>query len=235
MNSVIHEIRNHLAVAVASVEGFRDGVLAPTPERLNAVLHALAEAEALLGEIPRGPVPGFDDAPEMHVMNVCDVVSSELLGLEATAAKRGVDFTVKQCATTEAACRAFHGNPVRIGEIVNNVVGNAIRYTPPGGRIDIDCRHTDGSLILTVTDGGPGVAPEERLRIFEAGYRGTAAAGLSGSGLGLGLARRFVEAHGGSITLGDSDEPGARFIISLPGTPLTIPVRTTADGTVSLL
>jgi signal transduction histidine kinase len=134
---------------------------------------------------------------------------------------------------TGDACRAFRGSPLRVAEVVNNVVSNAIRYTPPGGRIDVDCRHADGSLVLTVADGGPGVTAEDRPRIFEAGFRGTAAAGSAGSGLGLGLARRFVEALGGTIELVETERPGARFVVKLPGTPAA-PVHA-FDGTVTLL
>jgi signal transduction histidine kinase len=234
MNKIVHEIRNHLAVAIANVEGLRDGLLAPTPERLDAVLQALEEAGVLLGELPVGRVEEQPE-PAMQTMNVCDVISREVLGLEGAARKRDLDFHVKQCTTTVAACHSFHGSPLRIAEIVNNVVSNAIRYTPAGGRIDVDCRHTNGKLVLTVADGGPGVAAEDRARIFEAGYRGTAAAGIAGSGLGLGLARRFVEAHGGTIDLMESNGSGACFVVTLPGDVLPVPVTRIGDTTISLV
>jgi signal transduction histidine kinase len=211
---IIHEIRNHLGVAVANIEGFRDGVLVPSPERLAAVLQALEEAGILLGELPTAREVVAHE-PRMRTMNVCDVISNEVIALEASAAKRDIAFQVRRCTTTGAACSAFRGNPLRIAEIVNNVVSNAIRYSPRGGRVEVECRHTNGNLVLTVADGGPGVAPEDRSHIFEAGYRGKASAGVAGSGLGLGLTRRFVEAHGGTIDLVPSDG-GARFVVSLP-------------------
>ncbi len=238
MNSIIHEIRNHLAVAIANIEAFRDGILSPTPERLGAILQALEEASVLLDELPSGQASqqaGQSIDREMTIMNVCDVISNEVIALEGAAATRGIAFHVQKCGAKVESCNAFHGSPLRIAEIVNNVVSNAIRYTPSGGLIDVDCRHSDGRLVLTVADGGPGVAPEDRERIFEAGYRGKAAAGLSGSGLGLGLARRFVEAHGGTIDLVESEGPGARFVVSLPGTPVGIPAHAELDGTISLL
>jgi signal transduction histidine kinase len=214
MQRAVHEIRNHLAVATANIEAFRDGVLAPTPERLNAVLQALDEAAELIGELRN--VTRTASEPEMQTMNVCDVIANEVLALECLAQQRGIVYSVAQCATTGEACRSFHGDPLRIAEIVNNVVSNAIRYTPPGARIDVDCHHAGGNLVLTVSDEGPGVAAEDRAQIFDAGYRGQASAGVSGSGLGLGLARRFAEAHGGTIDLVESPTPGARFVVSLP-------------------
>jgi signal transduction histidine kinase len=234
MNRIVHEIRNHLAVAVANIEGLRDGVLSATPDRLGAVLQALEEASVLLGQLPNLSID-LPPEPAMRTMNVCKVIANEVLALEGVARTRGVAFNVDTCDTTVAACQEFHGSPLRIAEIVNNVVTNAIRYTPRGGRIDVDCRHADGKLVLSVSDGGPGVAPEDRSRIFEAGYRGTAAAGTAGSGLGLGLARRFVEAHGGTIRLVDSESPGARFVVTLPGAEQPSPADGSAAGPISLL
>ncbi len=217
MKTVIHEIRNHLAVAIANIEAFRDGVLVPTPERLSAVLQALQEASVLIGEVPVVGVVVRNE-PALEMMNVCEVIGNEVIGLEGSAAKRGIAFSIRRCGATADACRAFHGSPLRVAEIVNNVVSNAIRYTPAGGRIDVDCRHDAGSLVLTVADGGPGVSAEDRPRIFDAGYRGTASAGVSGSGLGLDVARRLVEALGGTIDLVESEDPGARFVVKMPGT-----------------
>jgi len=235
VNNLVHEIRNHLAVAIANIEGLRDGVLAATPQRLNAILQALEEAGVLLGELPATMTLEPAPEPAMRTMNVCDVIAKEVLALEGVARKRGVGFQVDQCTTTVTACHTFHGSALRIAEIVNNVVTNAIRYTPAGGLIHVDCRHAGGKLVLTVADGGPGVAPHDRARIFEAGYRGTASAGIAGSGLGLGLARRFVEAHGGTIELLESDAPGARFVVTLPGTVMPAPVASFGDGTISLV
>jgi signal transduction histidine kinase len=234
VKGLIHEIRNHLAVAVANTEGFRDGVLAPTPQRLDAVLQALAEADVLLGEVDLAGTAWAPNGVEPRSINVCKVVSTALVGFEAAASRGGITLSVHQCGTTVAACQGFYGDPVRIAEIVNNVMTNAIRYTPRGGAVDIDCHHNDGSLVLTVSDGGPGVQPAERERIFEAGYRGTAARGR-GSGLGLAFAKRFVEAHGGSIAVDDAKEHGARFIITLPGTRSDVAIHELADGTLSLL
>jgi len=176
LRSVIHEIKNHLAIAVANVEAFRDGILEPTPARLTAVLQALAEAGVLLGDLPLG-LSASELPATMHSIDVCAVITNEVLGLEASAQQRGIAFNVQQCARTGPACHAFAGDPVRVAEIVNNVISNAIRYTPAGGHIDVDCRRADGALVLAVTDSGPGVAAADRQRIFELGVRGPAAGG----------------------------------------------------------
>jgi two-component system sensor histidine kinase BaeS len=218
---VVHEIRNHLAVAIANVEAFRDGVLEPSPKRLAAVLQALGEVETLLRELTPGQMSS-EPALAMHrrTINVCDIIANEVLAFEAIATEHAIAFGVQQCTAHEPACSNFAGDPVRIAEIVNNVVSNAIRYTPPGGRIDVDCRPSGGTLTLTVTDGGPGVRSDELGKIFEAGFRGAASAGTTGSGQGLALVKRFVEEHGGTVEVANVADRGARFTVRLPGTPL---------------
>jgi signal transduction histidine kinase len=171
---------------------------------------------------------------EPRTINVCDVISNEVLAFEAAAAERGVEFNVQQCTAHELACINFRGDPVRVAEIVNNVVSNAIRYTPPGGRIEVDCRRGADALVLTVTDGGPGVARAEVGKIFEPGFRGEASAETEGSGLGLSLVKQFVEEHGGSVEVDNIAGRGARFKVKLPGSPLDVPPAA-ADGTISLL
>jgi signal transduction histidine kinase len=234
MRKVIHEIKNHLAVAVANCEAFRDGLLEPSTARLNAVLQALAEADVLLGELPGTELPPTLPA-STDAMDVCAVITGEVLGLEAAARRKGIAFDVHQCARTGAACREFHGDPVRIAEIVNNVVSNAIRYTPYGGRVEVDCRRADGTLVLGVSDSGPGIGAGDRTHIFEAGYRGSAAGGSTGSGLGLSLAKRFAEEHGGSIDVLGVSGAGAQFVVKLPGVATVTPLHADTGGVISLL
>jgi signal transduction histidine kinase len=234
MNNMIHEVKNHLAVAVANVEAFRDGVFEPSPARLEAVLQALAEVDVLLGQLPHGMAAATLVA-SMKPMDVCSVITNEVLALEASAQQHGVTFEVHQCESTGEACRRFGGDPTRVAEIVNNVVSNAIRYTPAGGRIEVDCRPADGTLVLTVTDTGPGITEADRKRIFDAGYRGEASGGTSGSGLGLALAKRFAEEHGGSIDVMSAPGAGAQFAVKLPGTERRAISSVGADGSISLL
>jgi two-component system sensor histidine kinase BaeS len=221
VKGVVHEIRNQLAVAIANVEAFHDGVLAPTPARLAAVLQALADATALLADIPvgRSAVPAVMPS-NLRPINVCEVITNAVLAFEGLTAERNIRLCVAQCSLRHHACETFLGDPIRVSEIVNNVVSNAIRYTPDGGRIDVDCRRSGGALAITVTDDGPGVRGDEIARIFETGFRGAAAANTAGSGVGLALTARFVEQHGGSIEVANVPGRGARFIVRMPGKAL---------------
>ncbi len=219
MKTVVHEIRNQLAVAMANVEAFRDGVLYPSPARLACVHQALADATALLAELPLDPgAAPATFAATMRPINVCDVIAKAVLAFEGLSAERHIAFRVQQCSMQHHACETFLGDPIRVAEIVNNVVSNAIRYTPDGGRIDVDCRRAGAGLAITVTDDGPGVRADEIARIFESGFRGAAARNTIGSGVGLALTARFVEQHGGSIQVENVPGRGARFTVRMPGT-----------------
>lgn len=214
MKRVVHEIRNHLAVAVANVEAFRDGVLEPNAARLTAVLAALHQANALLRDLPRGDSPAALPVVTQTV-DICDVITNEVVGLEALAKERGVSFEVRQCTKHGAGCTDFPCDPTRIGEIVNNVVSNAIRYAPRGGHVDVGCHPGVGQIEIDVTDDGAGIDREDVAHIFEDGFRGHAARETSGSGIGLALTKRFVEEHGGSIDVSDAEGHGTRFDIRL--------------------
>jgi signal transduction histidine kinase len=105
---------------------------------------------------------------------------------------------------------------------LGSVVGNALRYTPTGGRVGLHAGSANGSATVRVDDSGPGVAVEEREAIFApfvrgiAGNRRESEAEDAGSGLGLALARRITEAHGGTLSVSPSPLGGARFTLSLP-------------------
>jgi two-component system sensor histidine kinase GlrK len=101
--------------------------------------------------------------------------------------------------------------------ILENLISNAIKYTPRGGTIHIRARGNGPDLVLEVADTGPGIPPEERRHVFEAFYTGKPPAGhIKGTGIGLSVVMEFVNAHGGSIEIVDGEWPGAHFRIHMP-------------------
>src|SRR5687767_7119139 len=105
----------------------------------------------------------------------------------------------------------------KLRSIVDNVLGNAVKFTPPGGSIAVTSRADGADAVIDVVDSGPGVPPEERDSIFQSFFRGRAPAGgrIEGSGLGLAIAREFAEAHGGGISV-VTRAHGGHFRIILP-------------------
>ncbi len=227
MREVIHEMRNQLAVAVANIEAFIDGKIEPTPARLHAVLQALGELDVLMNDLSRArnAADGATNLTSltntmtttMKPIDVCRLILNEATFMEAAAQAKGVRFGIHRCEVANPACANFLGDPARIGQILKNVLLNAIRYTPAGGAVEVVCVRRDGSLVFTVDDGGPGVSDDEAGRIFERGFRGSASASTPGSGIGLALVKSFVEEQGGSITVGRAPEGGAEFVVTLPG------------------
>jgi signal transduction histidine kinase len=105
---------------------------------------------------------------------------------------------------------------IRLGQAINNLLDNALKYTPAAGRVTVSARSTPGAAIITVSDNGPGVPLAERDAIFRRLYRGDSSRSQRGLGLGLSMVRAIVEAHGGTVSVGDAPDGGALFTIRLP-------------------
>jgi len=108
-------------------------------------------------------------------------------------------------------------DPVRIEQVVRNLVDNAVKFSPTTGTIDISAARHDGAIVVTVKDDGPGVAPEYHDRVFERFFRvEREGSTVAGAGLGLAICKRFVELHGGRIELDSRPGQGASFRFTLP-------------------
>ena len=154
------------------------------------------------------------------------------------AVRRGVALRVELPA---APIRIRH-DPPRIGQVVANLVGNAVKFTPRGGDVRVEVAATADGARIDVTDTGVGIDAAELPHIFERFYRGSRAneARGSGSGLGLAIVRSIVDMHGGSVTVESGTGAGSRFTVHLPrdprdvaGTPAAerAAVATAAEGT----
>jgi signal transduction histidine kinase len=132
----------------------------------------------------------------------------------------------------EAPIRLRH-DPQRIGQVVTNLVGNAIKFTEPGGEVTITARSTDdGGAIIEVADTGVGIVPAELPRIFDRFYRGSLAneARGSGSGLGLAIVRSIVDMHRGSVEVTSRLGAGTTFRVVLPADPRRDDVAAAPEG-----
>ena len=109
------------------------------------------------------------------------------------------------------------GDERLLARAVGNLIDNALRHGGAGGAVDVSVRRQAGGATLEVADGGPGIAPGQRERVFDRFHRGSAAA-AGGSGLGLPIARMVAEAHGGTLAIAEREDggPGARFVLTLP-------------------
>ena len=112
---------------------------------------------------------------------------------------------------------ALHGDREKIHTVLDNLLSNAIKYSPRSGRIRVNIKQAARTAVIEVLDDGPGILPADRERLFEAFYHGSGNYDslVSSTGLGLSIAKEYVQAHGGKISALPSDH-GAHFLVSLP-------------------
>ncbi|MEU5266322.1 HAMP domain-containing sensor histidine kinase [Amycolatopsis sp. NPDC021455] len=214
VSDIAHELRNPLNVIRGRLEAAEDGHL-PFDRTLTA---SLLEETVLLQHI-------VDDLQDLAAADAGQLRlhpepldAAELAGHVATAhadraAAAGVGLTVS--ATGEAALTA---DPVRLRQVVGNLVTNAIRHTPPGGRVTIHVSSTVDAVTLAVADTGTGIAGEDLPHVFDRFWRAEKSRSrqTGGSGLGLAIVRHLVQAHGGTVTVESEVDKGSTFTVRLP-------------------
>jgi two-component system sensor histidine kinase GlrK len=148
---------------------------------------------------------------EVRSVSLRTVVHEAAQSHELAAQAKGLRVAIDaEPATLEA-------DPDKLRSIFDNLIGNAIKFTPAGGSVSVLARSSGDQTLIDVIDSGPGVPAEEREAIFDSFFRGTARAGarVEGSGLGLAIVREFVEAHGGKISV-LAEARGGHFRVALP-------------------
>jgi two-component system sensor histidine kinase QseC len=208
-----HELRTPLAALRVHVANCHAEDDAAARERLAArVDQALARMERVIAQmldLARQDVGGAMPSHAAEV-DLALIVRREAAELVVAGPEREVQLEV--LGDERATLR---GDDVGLGVMVRNLIDNALRYTPDGGRVRLTLRAVEGRCVLVVDDSGPGIAVAARERVFDRFHRelgGTA----TGSGLGLSIVRSVVVRHGGRITLGDGDLGGLRVEVNLP-------------------
>ena len=208
---VSHELRTPLAVIQGNLEALVDGVYPPDEAHLRPILDETRVLERLVDDLrtlslaDSGALPLHREPTEPAVL-IEDVAAAH----RANATAAGIEIRVD----APSGLPSLDVDPVRMKQVISNLVENAIRAMPGGGSISISARAQTEALVIEVTDTGPGIAPELRSTLFD---RFTKSAGSRGSGLGLAIARAIVTAHGGTIeAAGGRGGAGTTLRISLP-------------------
>ncbi|WP_258080720.1 sensor histidine kinase [Nocardia nova] len=216
---VSHDLRTPLAGIRAMGEALADGVVAQAGDVERYGRQVVRETTRLSGMV--------DDLFEMSKINagalrlhlepldLRELIDEVVAANEPAAGRAGVKLTARQPNSSITVA----GSDQALTRALTNLVANAIAHTPPGGRIDISAEAAHADAWVHIDDSGPGIAEADLPRIFEAGYRGTAArppaAEGGGSGMGLAIAAGLVSVHHGEISASNR-ERGARFDIRLP-------------------
>jgi signal transduction histidine kinase len=213
---IAHELRTPLAVQRANLEALQDGVyplsaenLAPVIEQ-NHLLTRLVEDLRTLALADAGQIE-LERAPTDLAALVQRVV--EHFQPQASSQEVSLSFTPPASPLPQISA-----DPIRLEQVLTNLLSNALRYTPDGGHIDLALSSSDGSVRLSIHDSGPGIPEESMPYIFERFYRAdkSRARAEGGTGLGLAIARQLARAHGGDITATNHASGGALFTLILP-------------------
>lgn len=140
MKTGTHEIRHHLAVAVATIEAFIDGKLEPTPRRLRTILQALGAIDLVVDAVNHRTLETLPATPQ--IVDLCTIVTDAVVAIEAATAKAAV------LGPNETEC-------LRIGPAVNDLLLNAIRYATPGTAVSVDCHRQPDSFTFSVSNSCP--------------------------------------------------------------------------------
>ncbi len=207
---VSHELRTPLAVIAGNLEAMIDGVHPTDEAHLAAILEETRVMERLIEDLrtmvlsEAGTLPLHREPVDPDVL--VDEVVRSFAGSATTA---GV--TVQ--AEVPADLPILELDPVRVREVLGNLIANAIRHTPAGGSVTVSGTLADPWLDLRVADTGSGIDPEVLPHVFD---RFVKTAGSGGSGLGLPIARSLVEAHGGTLDVASTGSGGTTFRARFP-------------------
>jgi two-component system sensor histidine kinase BaeS len=217
IGDVSHELRTPLTAIGGYMEGLTDGVLPATPETFEQVRMEASRLSRLV-----------DDLQELsrveagsYLLDVHAVTLSALL--ETTAKRLSHQFDGKQVTLTRSLSPDLPpvlADEDRITQVLTNLLGNALAYTPPGGEVTVSAVKTGNEMLVSVKDNGLGIPAESLLHIFDRFYRvdkSRSRAAGGGSGIGLTIAKALVEAHGGRIWAESPGEgQGSSFSFTLP-------------------
>jgi signal transduction histidine kinase len=214
---VVHDLRNPLS----AIQGNVELLLEDLADADDFVRESLSDCQKLAGRA-LFLVAGLLDVEElsegllhaeMQTVDVATVVHQSTPHHEATIKLRGLhlDFSVPEGLSAKL-------DPDLIGRLVENMLDNSVRYAPRGGHVRVTAAAEDGELVIRVGNDGPAVPPAERDHIFGRYYRLEArrAGARANRGLGLYFCKLAAEAHGGTITVGETDDLSACFVLRLP-------------------
>lgn len=213
-----HDLQTPLASIRAILEALEDGVV-EDPETIKRYLNTAQRDVRSLSAL-------IDDLFQMAQLNaggfqleranssLADLISDTLESFAELATRQNI----RLAGSVEPDVDPVNMDTRRIGRVLNNLIGNAIRHTPADGEIKVTARRTGSGVEVSVADSGEGVRPEDLPHVFDGFYRGEKSRSRStgGAGLGLAISRGIVQAHGGDIHVESQAGQGSRFTFHIP-------------------
>jgi two-component system, OmpR family, sensor histidine kinase BaeS len=209
---VAHELRTPIAVLQAGHEALLDGVAEPTPDELASLRDEVLRLARMVGDLQ---TLAAADAAALHLAvrrsDLADLAASAADSLARRFEAAGISLTQRLSAAPVLA------DPHWLHQVITNLLTNALKFTPSGGRVTIVTRQAGPEAVLQVIDTGTGIPADDLPHIFDRFWRGRQAAQISGSGIGLAIAAELTQAHGGRLTATSEPGQGTRLTLTLPG------------------
>ncbi len=218
---VAHELRAPVSSIRAYLEAMRDGLMDTNRKSLDSLYEDIILLSRLIDDLQ---TISLADAGQLNLVyqpeDIARVVRSVAESVQPKAMVKGIHLTIN----LPSSLRKVRIDAQRISQVLYNLLDNAIRHTPGGGRILVNVMEQEGVIKVTVSDTGEGIPPEDLSHMFERFYRvdKSRSRATGGSGLGLTIARRLVEAHGGTIEVQSKVGEGSHFTFTIPvsGSPV---------------
>ncbi|HKJ39359.1 MAG TPA: ATP-binding protein [Anaerolineales bacterium] len=217
-NEVVHTVSHDLRSPLTSVIGYTELITRTGPlnesqqEFLKRIQESVKHITTLINDLLElGSIEaGLDTRREWVQLDVLLLYSMDMLQGQIKSKQIKVQTDIAE------SLPALQANPIRLRQVLDNVVGNAIKYSNKKGEVEVSIKAEGDQVILQVTDNGPGIPAQDQAHIFDKFYRGQNMDKQQGSGLGLAIVKSIVDAHQGRIWVESTEGRGSTFFIVLP-------------------
>ncbi|WP_244520395.1 sensor histidine kinase [Fictibacillus solisalsi] len=213
-SDIAHELRTPLATLKSHMEAIEDGIFEASPERLHSFREEIDRLILLvhdLEQLTTFEAPNF--VLEKRRDNLGEVLQQSMTTLRESYLQKGVALSFHEKMQIQLLI-----DKKRIMQVMINLLTNALKFTPTGGRVDITIEIKEQDAVITIKDTGIGIPKEDISKVFERFYRTEKSRNrrFGGSGIGLTIAKQLVEAHGGSIWMESDPNDGTAVMVILP-------------------
>jgi signal transduction histidine kinase len=212
-----HELRGPLTAIVTSADAaLRDTERDPAHDRsrFEAIANGAKQMSRLTSDLLLLAGAERSLERELFVVDLTATLNKLIEPYRPRFEAAGIELNV---VTEKAAI--IYGNPDQIERVLANLLENALRYTPSGGRVEVDAHRDGGEFLVAVRDSGVGIAPEHLERVFDRFWRADPVRSPGGTGLGLAIARALARRHGGDVTVTSRFGHGSTFVAAFPMRP----------------
>jgi len=208
---VAHELRTPLAVLQAGHEALLDGVTEPTPGQLASLRDEVLRLARMVGDLQTlAAAEAAALGLTLGRQDLAQIAGSAVDSLAGRFEAAGITVE-RRLAPVEVLADAG-----RLHQVITNLLTNALKFTPPDGRVTVRVGPAGAEAVLQVSDTGPGIPADDLPRVFDRFWRGRGAAHVSGGGIGLAVAAELARAHGGVLAASSEPGHGAQFTLTLP-------------------